>query len=106
MAVNYSFHMVEIIKSGTFDRWLRKLKDGRAKARVQMRIDRLALGNPGDVEPIGEGLSELRVDYGPGYRVYFMQRGTVFIVLLCGGDKRTQKQDIQKAKAIAAEWKG
>lgn len=97
--------MVEIIKSTTFDRWLRKLKDRRAKARIQMRIDRLALGNPGDVEPIGEGLSELRIDYGPGYRVYFLQRGDVLIVLLCGGDKRTQKQDIQKAKAIAAEWK-
>lgn len=98
--------MVEVIKSTTFDRWLRKLKDRRAKARIQMRIDRLALGNPGDVEPIGEGLSELRIDYGPGYRVYFLQRGDVLIVLLCGGDKRTQKQDIQKAKAIAAEWKG
>ncbi len=98
--------MVEVIKSTTFDRWLRKLKDRRAKARIQMRIDRLALGNPGDVEPIGEGLSELRIDYGPGYRVYFLQRGDVLIVLLCGGDKRTQKQDIQQAKAIAAEWKG
>lgn len=98
--------MVEVIKSTTFDGWLRKLKDRRAKARIQMRIDRLALGNPGDVEPIGEGLSELRIDYGPGYRVYFLQRGDVLIVLLCGGDKRTQKQDIQQAKAIAAEWKG
>lgn len=96
--------MVEILRSDTFDRWLRKLRDPRAKARIQMRIDRLALGNPGDVEPIGQGLSEMRIDYGPGYRVYFMQRGDVMIVLLCGGDKRTQQKDIEKAKAIAAEW--
>ena len=105
-AVNYSLRMVELIKSDKFDRWFRKLKDRHAKARIQMRIDRLALGNPGDVEPIGDGLSELRIGYGPGYRVYYMQRGDVLIVLLCGGDKRTQNQDIQKAKSIAAEWKG
>lgn len=98
--------MVDIFKSSTFDRWFRKLKDQRAKARIQMRIDRLALGNPGDAEPIGEGLSEMRIDYGPGYRVYFMQRGEVLIVLLCGGDKRTQQSDIEKAKAIAAQWRG
>nr|MBV6629377.1 type II toxin-antitoxin system RelE/ParE family toxin [Oceanococcus sp. HetDA_MAG_MS8] len=96
--------MVEIVKSATFDRWLRKLKDGRAKARIQMRIDRLALGNPGDVQPIGEGLSELRIDYGPGYRVYYMRRGELLIVLLCGGDKRTQRKDIERAKTIADEW--
>lgn len=98
--------MVDILKSSTFDRWFRKLKDRRAKARIQMRIDRLALGNPGDAEPIGEGLSEMRIDYGPGYRVYYMQRGKVLIVLLCGGDKRTQQRDIENAKAIAAEWRG
>jgi len=71
-----------------------------------MRIRRLGLGNPGDVEPIGEGLSELRIDYGPGYRVYYMQQGPILVVLLCGGDKRTQQEDIAKAKSLAAEWKG
>lgn len=96
--------MVEIIKSDTFDRWLRRLRDPQAKARVEMRIRRLSLGNPGDVQPIGEGLSEMRIDYGPGYRVYFMQRGNVVVVLLCGGDKSTQQKDIAKAHEIAAAW--
>lgn len=98
--------MVEVLKSSTFDRWLRKLRDRQAKARIEMRIRRLSLGNPGDVEPIGEGLSELRIGYGPGYRVYFMQQGSLVVVLLCGGTKSTQQADIVKAKMIAAEWKG
>jgi putative addiction module killer protein len=98
--------MIEIIKSATFDRWLRKFRDRQAKARIEMRIRRLSLGNPGDVKPVGEGLSELRIDYGPGYRVYFMQQGSMLIVLLCGGDKGAQKADIAKAKQIASEWKG
>lgn len=97
--------MVEIIKSATFDRWLRKLRDPQAKARIEMRIRRLGLGNPGDVRPIGNGLSEMRVDYGPGYRVYYMQQSSVLVVLLCGGDKRTQQNDIEKAKELAVEWK-
>jgi len=97
--------MVEIIKSTPFDRWFRKLRDPKAKARVQMRIRRLALGNPGDVQPIGSGLSEMRIDYGPGYRVYYMKSGSVLVVLLCGGDKRTQQTDINKAKQLAAEWR-
>jgi len=96
--------MVEIIKSDTFDRWLRKLRDAQAKARVEMRIRRLSLGNPGDVQPIGEGLSEMRIDYGPGYRVYFMQRGSLVVILLCGGDKSSQQKDIAKAHEIAAAW--
>lgn len=70
-----------------------------------MRVDRLALGNPGDVKPVGKGVSEMRVDYGPGYRVYFYQSGAAIIVLLCGGDKATQAADITHAKAIAARWK-
>ena len=98
--------MVEIIKSASFDRWLKKLRDPQAKARIEMRIRRLSLGNPGDVQPVGHGLSEMRVDYGPGYRVYFMQQGVVLVVILCGGDKRTQQQDITKARQLAAEWKG
>ena len=97
--------MIELVKSDTFDAWLRGLRDRRAAARVQVRLDRLALGNPGDVQPVGEGISELRIDYGPGYRVYYMRRGPVLVVLLCGGDKSTQGSDIAQAKAIAAQWK-
>lgn len=96
--------MVEIIKSDTFDRWLRKLRDPQAKARVEMRIRRPSLGNAGDVQPIGDGLSEMRIDYGPGYRVYFMQRGSLLVILLCGGDKSTQQKDILRAHEIAAAW--
>jgi putative addiction module killer protein len=94
----------ELIKSATFDRWLTGLKDSRARARIVVRLDRLALGNPGDVRPVGSGVSELRIDYGPGYRVYFMQRGQTVIVLLCGGDKRTQSTDIRRAIAMAKDW--
>ncbi len=74
-------------------------------ARIQIRIDRLALGNAGDVNPVGEGVSELRVDYGPGYRVYFTQHGKALVVLLCGGDKRTQRSDITLAKKLAKEFR-
>jgi len=97
--------MVDVVKSATFDRWLRKLKNRRAAARVQVRIDRLAAGNPGDVKPVGSGISELRIDYGPGYRVYYLQEGQRLIVLLCGGDKSSQQKDIDEAKRIAADWK-
>ena len=97
--------MVEVVKSATLDRWLRRLKDRRAAARVLIRIDRLAAGNPGDVEPVGEGISELRIAYGPGYRVYYLQEGQRLIVLLCGGDKSSQQKDIDEAKRIAADWK-
>lgn len=96
--------MFELIKSATFDRWLGGLRDSRAAARVQVRLDRLACGHPGDAKPVGEGVSELRIDYGPGYRVYFMRRGRLVIVLLCGGDKSTQDRDIAQAKALAAQW--
>lgn len=96
---------VEVIKSSVFDRWMSELRDRRAAVRVQVRIDRLAGGNPGDVKPIGGGLSEMRIDYGPGYRVYFMRRGTLLIVLLCGGDKSSQDSDIEQARTIAAQWK-
>lgn len=96
--------MVEIIKSDTFDRWLRRLRDPQAKARIEMRIRRLSLGNAGDVQPIGDGLSEMRIDYGPGYRVYYKQQGSTLVILLCGGDKSTQQKDIAKAHLIAAAW--
>ncbi len=97
--------MVELIKSTTFDRWLADLRDKRAVARILARLDRLAVGNPGDVKPVGEGISEMRIDYGPGYRVYFLQRGLLLIVLLCGGDKSAQDRDIARAKALAAQWR-
>jgi len=96
--------MTEIIQSETFKNWLSGLKDQRAMARIQMRLDRLALGNPGDVRPVREGVSEMRIDYGPGYRVYFLRRGPLIVVLLAGGDKRTQDADIERAVAIAKEW--
>ena len=96
--------MVEIVSSETFDRWLRGLRDRQARARILVRIDRLAAGNPGDIKPVGGGVSEMRIDHGPGYRVYLMQKGAVLAVLLAGGDKSTQAADIARAKAIAQEW--
>jgi len=96
--------MVEVLKSTTFDKWLSDLRDSQAKARILMRIRRLSLGNPGDVKPIGEGISEIRIDHGPGYRVYYQQRGPVLVILLCGGDKSTQPKDIARAKEIAAHY--
>ncbi len=97
--------MIEIVKSAAFDRWLTGLRDSRAAARIQARLDRAAGGNFGDVKPIGGGVSEMRIDYGPGYRIYFMRRGHLVVVLLCGGDKSMQEKDIGQAKAIAAQWK-
>ena len=96
--------MVEVVRSATFDRWLQKLKDRRAAARVLIRIDRLANGNPGDVKPAGRGVSELRINYGPGYRVYFLREGDRLILLLIGGDKSTQDADITAAHTIADTW--
>ena len=93
--------MLEVRQTETFAAWFRRLRDRQARARIQARIDRLTLGNPGDVKPIGEGVSELRIDHGPGYRVYFVREGEVLIVLLAGGDKRTQARDIQTALALA-----
>lgn len=95
--------MIELIKTDTFDRWVRALRDARARGRIQVRILRLADGNPGDVRPVGNGVSELRIDYGPGYRVYFTQAGPVIVVLLCGGDKSSQAQDIIVAKRLSAD---
>jgi putative addiction module killer protein len=95
----------EILKSATFDAWFSRFKDRQAMARIAARIDRLAHGNPGDVKPVGSGISEMRIDYGPGYRVYFAQRGPSVVVILCGGDKRTQAADIKRAIKIVADWK-
>lgn len=95
--------MPELLKSATFDKWLSGLRDAKARARIATRLDRLALGNPGDVKPVGSGVSELRIDYGPGYRVYYAQSGPNTLKILCAGDKRTQDADIKRAIAIAAE---
>jgi putative addiction module killer protein len=96
--------MVEIVRSSTFAAWLDGLTDLRARARIQVRLDRLAQGNPGDVKRLTKHVSELRIDYGPGYRVYFTRKGPLLVILLCGGDKRTQDADIKQAIRIAADW--
>jgi putative addiction module killer protein len=95
--------VIEIRETETFSSWLTALRDDQARARIAVRIRRLAFGNPGDVKPVGEGISELRIHHGPGYRVYFVQRGTLLIMLLCGGDKSTQERDIATAKRLAKE---
>ena len=93
--------MIEIRKTNLFVQWLDTLQDLQSRARVQARIERLAAGNPGDVEPVGEGVSELRINYSPGYRVYFKKRGRELIILLAGGDKSTQAKDIKAALRLA-----
>lgn len=93
--------MIEIRRTAVFGQWLDALRDRRAAARIEMRIDRLRLGNPGDVKPVGGGISEMRIPYGPGYRVYFQGRGSELVILLCGGDKSTQASDIRAAHALA-----
>jgi putative addiction module killer protein len=93
--------MFEVRKTDVFAKWLDGLEDTRARARVQARIERLAGGNPGDVKPVGGGVSELRIDYGPGYRVYFTRAGREIVVLLAGGDKSTQDADIKLAIRLA-----
>lgn len=104
--MDYTCPMVEIRKSDTYEQWFRKLKDRQAQARVNARILRVQQsGNFGDVKPAREGISEMRIDYGPGYRIYFMQRGPVLVLLLAGGDKSTQDADIKTAIKIAKEWK-
>lgn len=93
--------VIEIRQTETYAKWFASLRDRRARARIDVRIRRLSLGNPGDVRPIGSGVSELRLNYGPGYRVYFSQRGPMLIILLAGGDKGTQDRDIKKALELA-----
>jgi putative addiction module killer protein len=93
--------VLQVRKTETFVRWIDGLRDIRARARVQVRIERLAAGNAGDVEPVGEGVSEMRIDYGPGYRVYFKKQGREVVILLAGGDKRTQSADIKTALRLA-----
>ena len=93
--------MLKVRQTAAYATWFSALRDRTAKVRIDIRIRRLSLGNPGDVKPVGEGVSELRVDYGPGYRVYFVQKGNEYVVLLAGGDKSSQDQDIKEAKALA-----
>lgn len=97
--------MIDLLKSATFEGWLAGLRDRNAVARINSRLARLAVGNRGDVKPAGEGVSEMRIDYGPGYRVYFTSRGELVVILLAGGDKSTQARDIKRAKQIAKEWR-
>ena len=95
--------MITVRQTGEFARWLKSLRDERAAAKIAQRIVRVQSGLLGDVKPVGEGVSELRIDHGPGYRVYFARRGLVLVILLCGGDKGTQKADIRRAKQMAAD---
>jgi putative addiction module killer protein len=97
----YTITMIEIRKTENFAKWIDGLIDIRARARILVRIERLASGNPGDVKAVGEGVSELRIDYGPGYRVYYKKQGQKIIILLAGGDKRTQSKDIKTAQRLA-----
>lgn len=96
--------MIEVRQTAVFAKWLSGLRDRMAKAKIALRIDRLALGNPGDVKAVGGGVSEMRIDYGPGYRVYFARRGNVMVLLLCGGDKKSQARDIAAAKTMVEKW--
>lgn len=98
--------MFTIRETLEFANWLDRLRDQRAKARIAERVGRLAAGNPGDVKTVGDGVNELRIDHGPGYRVYFVREGSVVYVLLCGGDKSTQDRDIRQAKSLARQLKG
>ena len=93
--------MLEIRQTEVYARWFAKLRDRQAKVRIDNRIRRMSLGNPGDVRPVGEGVSEIRIDYGPGYRVYFLQSGKALVVLLAGGDKDSQERDIRSALELA-----
>jgi putative addiction module killer protein len=95
--------LIEVRQTAVYADWFERLRDRQAQARIAIRIRRLSLGNFGDVKPVGGGVAELRIDYGPGYRVYFVRRGPAIVILLCGGDKRTQAADIRLAKSLAEE---
>jgi putative addiction module killer protein len=95
--------VIEVRQTVEFTKWMAGLRDGRGRAKIAARIDRLSMGHAGDAQPVGEGISELRIHDGPGYRVYYVQRGAVLIILLCGGDKSSQSRDIRVAKKLAAE---
>ena len=96
--------MIEVFESATFKRWIRGLQDRNAVARINARLRNVSLGNAGDAKPVGGGISEMRVHYGPGYRLYFLREGTT-VVVLCGGDKGSQKRDIERAGRLAKDWR-
>ena len=96
--------MIEVRQAAEYEKWFASLKDRTARVRVDIRIRRLSLGNLGTVEPVGEGVSELKIDYGPGYRVYFVQHGSHYVLLLIGGDKSTQARDLRRAKELARKY--
>jgi len=93
--------MTEVRQAAEFSGWLHRLRDASAVARIVARIRRMEMGNPGDAKSVGQGILEMRIDYGPGYRIYYMHRGAEIVILLCGGDKRTQQQDINRARKLA-----
>ena len=95
--------LIEIRQTDVFVDWFARLRDREARARISVRIRRLSIGNPGDVKPVGAGVSEMRINYGPGYRIYFVRRRSAVVILLCGGDKRTQNRDIARALDLARE---
>ena len=97
--------MIEVIQSSTFRRWVRGLRDRRAVARINARLRNVSLGNLGDVRSVGQGIHEMRIHYGPGYRLYFIREGRSVVVLLCGGDKDSQSRDIESARRLAREWR-
>jgi putative addiction module killer protein len=96
--------MLELKQTEQFRRWRTRLKDDRARALIASRLDRLAYGHAGDAAPVGEGISELRIHYGPGYRIYFHRQGNTVVILLCGGDKGSQVKDISMAKRLFDDW--
>ena len=99
-----TFSMIELRQTAQFSHWLRRLKDAEAAARIVGRLRRIEQGNPGDSRSVGGGIMEMRIDYGPGYRVHYAHRGKEIVILLCGGDKRNQAQDIKRAHALAEEY--
>lgn len=102
--VVYKRQVLELRQTETFRRWRLRLRDERARALIASRLDRLAYGHAGDAKSLGDGVSELRIHYGAGYRIYFAKRGTSVVILLCGGDKGSQRRDIRRAKQLLAEW--
>lgn len=97
--------MIEVIQSTTFRRWVRRLRDRRAVARINARLRNVSIGNLGDTTSVGDGVFEMRIHYGPGYRLYFLREGSAVIILLCGGDKDSQSRDIERARSLAREWR-
>lgn len=97
--------MIEVVESATFKRWVARLRDRRAVARINARLRNVSLGHFGDTKAVGDGISEMLIHYGPGYRLYFIRDGATIVVLLCGGDKGSQERDIDRAKRLAREWR-